>query len=397
MRIFIALYACALLANLSAAQNQTGRRTVGSPPPELHGTFHPIYDSGPGRPQSFADFVKTADVIVDGNVQSIFPTRLRNSSDPISAETDSLFAVDRVLKGQPEKLRSLVITQVGGKYGEVEVIVDDRPLLKTGERHILFLGYDRRTIVPTYPRTDGNFYILDGSTGNFKVEGNVVKWLAPDAAPTFRKFESGTAEDFIAQIVAAVSASPLQAHADELVQQLRELPTPLPGIAPGNGQIPPIEQRRRQLYRDIRQLGTDALPALQRGLRDNDVQIRRNVALIFMQLVSGYWVDEVRPKLDIRNSLPTLLTALDDGDSNVRAWSAQAIGGIGPDAVNAVPALIRLLKNSDEGSRNSACIALRGIGPSAKEALPALDAALSDSSENVRGFARRAIESIQGH
>ena len=198
--------------------------------------------------------------------------------------------------------------------------------------------------------------------------------------------------------MAEVSASPVQARADELVQQLRELPTPLPGLAPGNGQIPPIEQRRRQLYREIRQLGADALPALQRGLRDNDVRIRRNVAIIFNALAGGYRVEELRPKLDIRNSLPTLLTALDDGDSNVRGWSAQAIGGIGPDAVDAVPALIRLLKNySDEGSRNSACIALRGIGPAAKEALPALEDALSDSNEHVRGFARRAIDSIQGH
>jgi HEAT repeat protein len=285
---------------------------------------------------------------------------------------------------------------MGGKYEEVEVVVENEMPLKIGEEHILFLNHDDRNIVPTYPRTDGNFNIVEHWIGNFKVEGNTIKWLAPPDAQTFRKFETGTAEDFIAQILAEVSASPVQ-KADELVQQLRELPTPLPGLAPGNGQIPPIEQRRHQLYRDIGQLGADAVPALQRGLRDNDVQIRRNVALIFMQLVSGYWVDEVRQKLDIRNSLPTLLTALDDSDSNVRTWSAQAIGGIGPDAANAVPALIRLLKNNDEGSRNSACIALRGIGPAAKEALPALDDALSDSSENVRRFARRAIESIQGH
>jgi HEAT repeat protein len=191
-------------------------------------------------------------------------------------------------------------------------------------------------------------------------------------------------------------SAPLQAGADELVQQLRELPTPLPGTIPGNGQIPQIEQRRHELYREIRQLGADALPALQRGLRDNDVRIRRNVAIIFNALAGG-WIDDLRPKLDIRNSLPAVLTALDDSDSNVRAWSAQAIGGIGPDAVDAVPALIRLLKNNDEGSRNSACIALRGIGPAAKEALPALDDALSDSSGDVRRFARRAIESIQGH
>jgi hypothetical protein len=394
MRIFIAICTFVLLAGVAAAQNQSGRRTVGNPSPELHGTFYPIYDSGP-VPQSLQGLVKAADVIVDGMVQVIFPTRLRQVNDPISVETDSLFAVDRVLKGQPETPRSLVITQVGGRHGDVEVIVKDRPLLKTGDRHILFLNHDRRTLVPIYPQTDGNFSIIGGFIGNFKVQGNVMKWLGP-ANGVFSKFQNAGADDFIAQILWEVSASPPQVRADELVQQLRDLPTPLPGMIPGNGQIPPIEQLRYELYRQIRQLGADALPALQRGLLDNDVRIRRNVALILSILANG-WIDELRPKLDIRISLPTLLTALDDGDSNVRAWSAQAIGGIGPDAVDAVPALIRLLKNNDEGSRNSACIALRGIGPAAKEALPALDDALSDSSADVRGFARRAIESIRGH
>jgi hypothetical protein len=69
------------------------------------------------------------------------------------------------------------------------------------------LGYDRRTIVPTYPRTDGNFYILYGFTGNFKIEANAVKWLAPPAAQTFRSVQKGTSEDFIAQILAEVSAA----------------------------------------------------------------------------------------------------------------------------------------------------------------------------------------------
>ena len=205
MRMFIALCTCALLADMSAAQNQTGRRTVGSPPPELHGTFYPIYDSGPGLPLSLSALVKAADVVVDGTVQSIFPTRLRQVNDPISAETDSLFAIDRVLKGTPEALRSLVIIQVGGKYGDVEVIVRDRPLLKTSDRHILFLNHDRRTIVPIYPQTDGNFFIIGGFTGNFKVEGNVMKWLGP-ANGVFSKFQDAGADDFIAQILAEVAA-----------------------------------------------------------------------------------------------------------------------------------------------------------------------------------------------
>jgi HEAT repeat protein len=81
----------------------------------------------------------------------------------------------------------------------------------------------------------------------------------------------------------------------------------------------------------------------------------------------------------------------------VRAWSAQAIGDIGPGAAEAVPALIALLRNQDVGSRNNAAIALRGIGPEAKSALPALREALSDPNGDVRRFASLAIEKIEAH
>src|SRR5689334_5257633 len=107
---------------------------------------------------------------------------------------------------------------------------------------------------------------------------------------------------------------PVQDKGDELVQQLRDLPTPLPAAAPGIGKLPEIEQRRSELYRQIRQLGMDALPALQRGLHNDDVRIRRNVALIFNALAGG-WKEELRPKLNVLSSLPELIAALDDTDS----------------------------------------------------------------------------------
>jgi HEAT repeats len=130
------------------------------------------------------------------------------------------------------------------------------------------------------------------------------------------------------------------------------------------------------------------------ALHDNDVRIRRNVALIVNALAGG-WIEESRPKLNVQSSLPALIVALDDADSSVHAWIAQAIGGVAPAGTDAIPALIRLLSNPDEGSRNSACIALGAFGPAARGALPALQQGLSDSSEQVRAFARRAIERIQ--
>jgi len=205
-RLLIATSALLLFSYPSLAQNQSGRRRVGDPPVVPHGTIRAIYDSFE-TPQSLKELVKAADVIVDGRVQSIFPGRLRQVNDPTSVETDALFAVDRVLKGTPELLRSLVITQMGGKYGDVEVVVEHLTRLNQGDQHILFLNYDRRTIVPPYPRTDGNFTIVGAWIGNFKLQDNAVKWVGPPTAETFKKFERDTAETFVAQILAEVSAA----------------------------------------------------------------------------------------------------------------------------------------------------------------------------------------------
>ena len=185
-----------------------------------------------------------------------------------------------------------------------------------------------------------------------------------------------------------------QSQSDILVQQLRDLPTPLPPLTNSSGVVKPEEQLRRHLYDQIRQFGPEGVRALARGLHDDDVRLRKNAALALTAL-AGSWFDHSSAKLDIKPALPALVAALQDSEPNVRAWSAQAIGEIGADAESAVPELIRLLSNHDEGSRNSACIALRGIGPAAKTALPALRNLLSDPSKDVRRFAELAIKSIQ--
>jgi len=187
---------------------------------------------------------------------------------------------------------------------------------------------------------------------------------------------------------------PVQSDADTLVNDLRDLPTPLPATPRSDGSISPAEQQRRRLYEGLLRLGPSGVLALSRALRNEDVQLRKNAALA-LNVLAGGWYDRSWPKLDIKAALPALVAALQDSDSSVRAWSAQAIGDIGADAATAVPDLISLLSNGDEGSRNSACIALRFIGPAAKQALPDLKKALSDPSKDVRRFAALAIENIE--
>jgi len=204
------------------------------------------------------------------------------------------------------------------------------------------------------------------------------------------------AGSFVLAIVAGgyVGMASAQDKADQLVGSLRMFPAALPGIAPSNGKPDLNEERRRQVYSELRELDQQALPALIRGLADRDVQLRRNVAL-FLGTAAGEWYDPSQPRMNVQAALPALITSLTDSDDRVRELVAQVIGEIGPSAVAAVPALMKLLTDPSEGSRNSACLGLAGVGPAAKAALPALRKALSDKNPTVRRFAQRAIERIE--
>ena len=138
-----------------------------------------------------------------------------------------------------------------------------------------------------------------------------------------------------------------QSQADTLVQQLRDLPTPLPPPTDSKGVVKAEERRRRQLYDQIRHLGPEGVLALARGLHDHDVQLRKNAALAF-DVLAGTWFDPSWSKLDIKAALPALIVALHDSDANVRGWSAQVLGEMGPDAKSAMPELITLLSSPDE-------------------------------------------------
>jgi HEAT repeat protein len=190
------------------------------------------------------------------------------------------------------------------------------------------------------------------------------------------------------------SAPPIPQSAEELVQALGQFRAALPGLAPGNGVLPPTERLRNEVYDRLWSLGATALPALCRGLADPDVQVRRNVAL-FLHVAGGDWYDRERPRLAIERCVQSLVAALADSDGRVKELAAQAVGATGAAGAPAVPTLIGLLSSSSEGERNTACIGLAGIGPAAKEALPALKKALSDSSPDVQRFAQRAIDKIE--
>ena len=175
-------------------------------------------------------------------------------------------------------------------------------------------------------------------------------------------------------VTSPVSTRPAQIlpEPSELIHQLGQFPAAIdPRIQGSTGMRPPAEQQREVLYKQLRALATAAVPALQSGPRDSDVQVRRNVAL-YLGWEGGNYAKHAPEPLDLKPFLPQLVIALRDNDERVKALSAQALEHVGADAVIAVPDLLRLLEDPSEGLRNSACIGLAGIGPAARDALPAL-------------------------
>jgi HEAT repeat protein len=178
---------------------------------------------------------------------------------------------------------------------------------------------------------------------------------------------------------------------EHVVEQMRGMSMTIQGA----GRMTERERKRRAITKQLHDLGPSAIFALTRVLRDSDVQMRQNAALVLSSLGGGY-EEELKPPLDTRAALPALIEALTDDDRDVRAWAAGAIGWMGPPAEPAIPALVKLLRDPYEGARNNGCIALEHIGPAAREALPVLREALNDPSRDVRRFAAVAIQRIEG-
>jgi HEAT repeat protein len=182
--------------------------------------------------------------------------------------------------------------------------------------------------------------------------------------------------------------------AAQVVEQMRGFSMRLSPGVPSDGKVDALQRRRKEIIKSLRRLGDEALPSLSLALSDPDVEMRKNAALVLINLGGGY-VAEAQPRLDIRGAMPALIRATEDADADVRAWAADALAEMGPDAAPAIPALIRLLSDKEEGPRNTGCFALGKIGPAASVALPALRKALHDPSRDVQRFARQAIKEIR--
>ena len=144
--------------------------------------------------------VAMSKLIVEGTVVSterVIDTSL--NSDVPEVETHSAFVVNKVLSGRlPGGKTTILLAQQGGKVGKWDVIPEDDPLVKSGERYILFLAPDERKH-PSNPSGTPRLYTVGAYAGRVTLESGKILFL-PAADSRLRRL-NGTEEAAFIKII----------------------------------------------------------------------------------------------------------------------------------------------------------------------------------------------------
>jgi hypothetical protein len=143
--------------------------------------------------RSLEQLADSAHLIVDGTVLASFPATNVNPEIPLSIHTDSRVAVNSVLKGAvPDGKQLFLLTQEGGKVGDLDIEVANSSLVKSGERYLFFL---RRS-----DRTDNSvgltrYFAIGTWSGMLKVEADRMR-IAETSEDNLRARNGASVDDF---------------------------------------------------------------------------------------------------------------------------------------------------------------------------------------------------------
>jgi hypothetical protein len=143
--------------------------------------------------------IRGSQVIADGIVVRVLPAFVNNPQYPgTSIETDSLIALTEIISGTlPPGSQTIALDQMGGKVGGCTVVVPADPLVKEGERYILFLRADDRPV----PNTSGfpRYSAIGLWSGKAKVEAGKMQFL-PRALPGLHRYDGTDVTSFVATV-----------------------------------------------------------------------------------------------------------------------------------------------------------------------------------------------------
>lgn len=143
-------------------------------------------------------------------------------------------------------------------------------------------------------------------------------------------------------------------------------------------------QTRRIAAYALGAAGEIAVPALSKVLGEAEEAARVEIAYALAQIGSP-----------AHPAVPALMARAEDSSVEVRRYSVDALGSIGPGASEAVPVLSDMLAaDSDEQVRFDSALALAQLGPASSDAIPVLADALRDGNRYVRDNSVLALKRI---
>ena len=159
-------------------------------------------------------------------------------------------------------------------------------------------------------------------------------------------------------------------------------------------------------------IGEESIEPLTNALQDENETIRRHAAYALTAVGSGVeervtellnhksadtrgYAAYILGEINAVDSVPNLVSLLDDESVNIRRNVVEALGIIQGNTDTSVHALAKaLVKDEDKQTRFTSALSLARIGPAAEEAVPALKDALKDNDRYVRGYGVEALKYI---
>tara|TARA_R110002167_G_scaffold282461_1_gene487711 strand:+ start:37 stop:672 length:636 start_codon:yes stop_codon:yes gene_type:complete len=178
-------------------------------------------------PPEFEELVQESDFVVRGRVTAVESAWQVTGKSRVIVTKVSVEVLELIAGEAPSPL---VLTMLGGKVGEQEMVVEGAPRFAVGEEDILFVQGNGRQVSPLTRMMHGRYRVeKDAATGRSYVARNNGDPLtetsevaplthAPDEAaieaPAARISRALTPEDFVRRIRAVKPASPVSRSVD---------------------------------------------------------------------------------------------------------------------------------------------------------------------------------------
>ncbi len=193
-RFLFFLFPVVLFSQEPQNSPNAGQLPPGQQPGQLDAIVDSVY-----APLSPEQLVHDSEVAILGEVSSLLGSRDYHGT----VETDTQVTVLRILKSSPNGMLGdkLIISQLGGTLGGVELMNQKDPPMELGEKTILFLRKDDREDINELPDFGIPRYVIRGvHFGRFYVKNDHMV-IKPWQQFFARAFEGKTPKDFGDEIV----------------------------------------------------------------------------------------------------------------------------------------------------------------------------------------------------